>query len=1204
MYPVSDSYIAARRASVKEERITGGIKLKDGTIIAVDDSVIIQGSLSVSREVCSSGKWDIGTLNYSKMQLRIRDDGAYDHEFGGALIKLSYGIVTAVAEDGTKTWEEVPLPPYYVDGNQTTRKRDMVKLTAYDPIKLLDINYPDTIPTTSLYAALVYVCNRAGIGLALTEDEFNALPNADVIPDFTSESVKTCRDVAMWIAQTVNCCGFCDYRGLLKLKQYKYEGGNNYDRLFTASERSTIEYSDTRTYLAYIQSYSGKDVKLYSKVTSWTGTDAPHIKEGAADLPKNPILQSLTPEQQNAVNMNYLNSRGYPTRYIKATAFVDPALEPLDVAAFSGGNIDVGQIINSVTQIKWKYRGKGTIVCESVSEHSEAASATSTLSLDNALDTASGGDTDEIVRLAPKSQLEKRIDGLEEQVKSCQYISAKVANAQAVDYDSIERGVLSVDFTVDGTDSDVVFSANQLCDVGSAGTLSCIYKVDGATQDFKPVQTLSAGRHVLPHIYAMPLDKGKHNFAVYILSEDGGRGTTDIGWLTGALSGQISGLKNNAPPNENLILYLSGVPEGTEVTLPAYMYANKSAKKYVDWGDGSAVEESTDYAAVSHTYAAGDYVVTIKSGNVSFGGSSMTTGTNFAEYLTRVYFPDGAADISWGNASKNFAALEAVTFGTSAASISWNFLNSTLITSVILPDTVTKLVLTNINKTAITALVIPEKVTSSLSLGACASLKTLEAYGSGSVGARESTNLQKLTIGKNMDTIGTNGYDGCTGLSEIVFLTPSKLTKINAAAFRNCAFADLDLPSTVETIGESAFYGCSGLTSIVLPEKLTTLGKNAFNGCTGLTSVRVGSALTDIYYGAFSGCINLGSINFPDGLLTIGELAFYNTGAISPEFPSSLVTISTKAFQKSGITSAVLRANMTVGTYAFSESGLSELTIENGFAAISDYCFKDTASLESVSVPSSVTKIGAFAFSGSGLKTLHLSEGLETIGASAFRGSQVTSATLPDSVTDVGDHAFTDCESMTGVTIKGNTTLGTHAFSSCGSLASADMGATANIPGYCFNGCKNLNSVSFAADTVVGGSAFAGCGFTSLSLAPFLMTSTLTDVGGMYSLGSGAFANCSNLASVDGLKYKWDVGLKTRTSYIDGDGNKQWNEWEDKGCVEQGIYDSMGATTDSVFNGTKLYNYTEYLKNNGLVNTDDIQYSVYHYTGRNPAYAT
>lgn len=785
------------------------------------------------------------------------------------------------------------------------------------------------------------------------------------------------------------------------------------------------------------------------------------------------------------------------------------------------------------------------------------------------------------------------------------YVSLPLSNTTTVTYDAIERGMLSVDFDVDDTDSVVVFAGVQQCTVVSAGTVDISYRVDGATQDFKPSQVVMVGKNVLPHYFTMALNKGKHNFAVYILSEDGGRGTTDIGWLTGALSGQISGIKNNKPSNENLILYLSGIPDdpdGTEVTLPAYMYANKSAKKYVDWGDGSAVEESTDYAAVSHTYAAGDYVVTIKSGNVSFGGSSMATGTNFAEYLKRVYFPDGAAGISWGNASKNFSALEAVTFGTSAAKISWDFTNSTLITSIIIPDTVTTLTLANIKNTAVVALVIPEKVTSALSLGACASLKTLEAYGSGSVSAQRSTNLQKLTIGKNMASIGTNGYDGCTNLSEVVFLTPSKLTSIGNAAFRNCAFADVDLPSTVETIGENAFYGCSNILSIVLPEKLTTLGKSAFNGCTGLTTVRVGSALTSIGYGAFSGCINLDSINFPDGLISIGELAFSNTGAISPEFPSSLVTINTKAFQKSGITAAVLRANMTVGTYAFSESGLAELTIENGFAAIPSNCFYSTTSLESVSIPGSVTDIGGSAFYQSGLKTLHLSEGLETIGASAFRGSKLTSVTLPASVTDVGNYAFNSCSSLTGVTIKGNTTLGTQAFSSCGSLASVDMGNTANIPGYCFNGCANLNSVSFAPDTVVGNSAFSGCGFTSLSLGHFHIISTLTDAGGMYSLGSGAFANCSNLATVDGLKYKWDVGLKTRTSYIDGDGNRQWHDWEDKGCVEQGIYDSMGATTDSVFSGTKLYNYTEYLKNNGLVNTNDIQYSVYHYTGRNPAY--
>lgn len=423
MYPVSEKYIAACRASFKEERITGGIKLIDGTIIPIDDSVVVQGSLCITSKVCSSNKFDIGTANCSEMSIKIRDKRAYDHEFGGALIKLTYGLVVDVADDGSKTWEEVPIPPFLVgtdaSNSPCVRVRDMVTLKAYDMMSLLDINYPDTIPTTSMWAALVYACNRAGIGLAITENEFNALPNSGVIPDFSSESVETCRDVVMWIAQTVGSCAFCDYRGLLRIKPFKYEGGNTYDRLFTANERTAIEYSDTRTYLAYLQAYVGKDVRQYSKVTTWTGTDAPHIKEGVLSLPQNPIIQKLSESQQEAVNQSYFTNRSYPTRYIKATGFVDPALELLDVVAFSGGNIDIGQIINVATQIKWRYHGKGDIYCASVSESvgevaqgvtqtAESAAVVSEVSAEVAL-TENSNDT--VVRVKPRPQSEKQING-------------------------------------------------------------------------------------------------------------------------------------------------------------------------------------------------------------------------------------------------------------------------------------------------------------------------------------------------------------------------------------------------------------------------------------------------------------------------------------------------------------------------------------------------------------------------------------------------------------------------------------------------------------------------------------------------------------------------------------------------------------------------------------------------------------------------
>ena len=70
-----------------------------------------------------------------------------------------------------------------------------------------------------------------GIAIGTSEAEFNALPNSGVIPDFTSESIETCADAVMWIAQTVNCCAFCDYHGWLVFRQYRYDGGNTYNYL-------------------------------------------------------------------------------------------------------------------------------------------------------------------------------------------------------------------------------------------------------------------------------------------------------------------------------------------------------------------------------------------------------------------------------------------------------------------------------------------------------------------------------------------------------------------------------------------------------------------------------------------------------------------------------------------------------------------------------------------------------------------------------------------------------------------------------------------------------------------------------------------------------------------------------------------------------------------------------------------------------------
>lgn len=60
------------------------------------------------------------------------------------------------------------------------------------------------------------------------------------------------------------------------------------------------------------------------------------------------------------------------------------------------------------------------------------------------------------------------------------------------------------------------------------------------------------------------------------------------------------------------------------------------------------------------------------------------------------------------------------------------------------------------------------------------------------------------------------------------------------------------------------------------------------------------------------------------------------------------------------------------------------------------YAFAYCYALESLTLPSTLRSVGAWAFSEStGLKNLTLNEGLETIGGNAFRYAAITELTIP-----------------------------------------------------------------------------------------------------------------------------------------------------------------------------------------------------------------
>jgi len=129
------------------------------------------------------------------------------------------------------------------------------------------------------------------------------------------------------------------------------------------------------------------------------------------------------------------------------------------------------------------------------------------------------------------------------------------------------------------------------------------------------------------------------------------------------------------------------------------------------------------------------------------------------------------------------------------------------------------------------------------------------------------------------------------------------------------------------------------------------------------------------------------------------------------------------------------------------------------------------------------------------------------IGESAFDSENITSITIPSSVKTIGAWAFVACTSLTNVTLSsGLTSIGIAAFYACTSLTSITIpGSVTSIGGSAFSGCRSLTSITIPPDVkIINSFTFSGC--TSLT--------SVTLPSGLTSIGSYAFGYCTSIASI------------------------------------------------------------------------------------------
>ena len=275
-------------------------------------------------------------------------------------------------------------------------------------------------------------------------------------------------------------------------------------------------------------------------------------------------------------------------------------------------------------------------------------------------------------------------------------------------------------------------------------------------------------------------------------------------------------------------------------------------------------------------------------------------------------------------------------------------------------------------------------------------------------------------------------------------------------AFWGCTrLTSITIPNGITHISWHAFQGCSSLISITLPESLTSIDEMAFYSCTSLTNIVIPEGVTNIGNSAFSYCTSLQSINIPASVTNIGDNAFANCGSLTE------INVDENNEYYKSINGILCSADgKTLIKYA-SKENTSTYTIPDGILYIGKNAFSGRSDLVEITIPNSVISIGSYAFSDC---------------------TSLKSIVIPNTITRIEDFTFDGCTSLTSVIIPSSViSIGRSAFSDCTSLKSIVIPNTiTRIEAFTFDGCTSLTSVIIPSSvTFIGDRAFMDC--TSLT---------------------------------------------------------------------------------------------------------------------------
>lgn len=344
-----------------------------------------------------------------------------------------------------------------------------------------------------------------------------------------------------------------------------------------------------------------------------------------------------------------------------------------------------------------------------------------------------------------------------------------------------------------------------------------------------------------------------------------------------------------------------------------------------------------------------------------------------------------------------------------------------------------------------------------------------------------------------------------------------------------------------------AFAGCINVTQFVLPETLRTIGDFAFRNCSSLTTIELSDNITDVGSFAFADCKGLSSVYIPKNVKYIGPAAF---GWCNLDY-ISVDELNPYLDSRNGC-NAVIETNTDKIVVATNYTIVPE-----NVRVIGDRSFAGCEQLQSISLPSGLTEIQAWAFGNCiAIHDIYIPQNVSTIMDGPFSGCSNLNTIVVDSSNpnyDSRNNCNGIIETSTNTLIAGVqatiipntvTAIGTRAYYGMGNLTSVEIPSSVTriaTEAFGFNYSLNTITIPNSVTTIEERAFYTTSNFstvTSLIENPYEISETAFD-------GDDNFFNNVTLYVPAGTKslYETTAGWSKFHNIVELGGSEEAQYW-------------------------------------------------------------